>query len=75
MHFITYFGPRRGWTADEADKEEEEMKDTEDSRGKGSDSGSGRGRGRRTCGVLCAVAPQDILRILTHATEMATTRG
>lgn len=43
--------------------------------GRGSGSGSGIGRGSGMCGVLCAVAPQDILRILTHATEMATRTG
>lgn len=73
MHFITYFGPRRGWTADEADEKEE--KDTEEPGREVGAVGVGVVGGRRTCGVLCAVAPQDILRILTHATEMATTRG
>lgn len=54
MHFITYVGPRRGWTADEADNEEEGEKDTEEPGREGVTVGVGVvGAGERA--VCCAL--------------------
>lgn len=73
MHFITYFGPRRGWTADEADRRRGRTKRRQGGRDRQREwEWEREGQADVRCAVRCA--PQDILRILTHATEMATTR-